>query len=207
MQFDGLDVKQAMQERRGLRLEELTREALQAAGCMDVVMAIPQDFMERVSYVGNLLAQMTMDSKGIKDDRLRLVVGRLCQALSYMMNSCSWREGQLHDFDYQEVTSKLGRLIQLPQELIEKFEKSGFCPHDMIRGRPETGTAWNTLEIEYDPGSESHYSGTSMYYVLHHDGNVTRAERPWGEMSGKDDGEFIKAVVDWFQSMTQAKSR
>ena len=25
-------------------------------------------------------------------------------------------------------------------------------------------------------------------------------------MSGKHDGEFIKAVVDWFQSMTQAKS-
>ena len=48
--------------------------------------------------------------------------------------------------------------VELPQELIEKFEKSGFCPHDAIRGRPETGTAWNTLEIEFDAGSESRYS-------------------------------------------------
>jgi hypothetical protein len=97
--------------------------------------------------------------------------------------------------------------VELPQELIDKFEASGFCPHDLIRGRIETGTAWNTLDIEFDPGSESHYSGTSMYYVLHHEGKVTRAERPWGEMSGKHDGEFIRAVVDWFQSMTQARSR
>jgi len=97
--------------------------------------------------------------------------------------------------------------VELPQELIDKFEASGFCPHDLIRGRIETGTAWNTLDIEFDPGGESHYSGTSMYYVLHHEGKVTRAERPWGEMSGKHDGEFIKAVVDWFQSMTQAGSR
>jgi hypothetical protein len=96
--------------------------------------------------------------------------------------------------------------VELPQELIEKFEKSGFCPHDAVRGRPETGTAWNTLEIEYDPGSESSYSGTSMFYVCHWNGKTTKAERPWGEMSGKHDGEFIKAVVDWFQSMTQARS-
>jgi len=95
--------------------------------------------------------------------------------------------------------------VELPQELIEKFEKSGFCPNDLVRGRPESGTAWSTIDIEYDSGSESHYSATSMYYVLHHDGKVTRAERPWGEMSGKYDGEFIKSVVDWFQSMTQAK--
>ena len=110
--MDAEEIKQAMQNRRGLHLEELTIEALREAGCMDVVMAIPKDFMERTSYIGNLLAQMTMDSKGVKDDRLRLVVGQLCQALSYMMNSCSWREGELHDFDYQELQSKLGRFVK-----------------------------------------------------------------------------------------------
>lgn len=94
--------------------------------------------------------------------------------------------------------------VELPKELIDKFELSRFCPSDMIRGRPETGTAWNTLDIEYDPGSESHYSTTAMFYSFHHDGKVHRAERAWGEMSGKHDGEFIKAVVEWFQSMTQA---
>ena len=96
--------------------------------------------------------------------------------------------------------------VELPQELIEKFEKSGFCPHDAVRGRPETGTAWNTLDIEFDPGSESSYSVTSMFYVSHWNEKTTKAERPWGEMSGKHDGEFIKAVVDWFQGMTQARS-
>jgi hypothetical protein len=96
--------------------------------------------------------------------------------------------------------------VELPQELIDKFERSGFCPQDTIRGRPETGTAWNTLEIEYDPGSESSYSVTSMFYVSHWDGKTTKAERPWGQMSGKHDGEFIEAVILWFQSMTQARS-
>lgn len=94
--------------------------------------------------------------------------------------------------------------VKLPDDLIAKFEASSFCPDDMIRGRPETGTGWNTLDIEYDPGSESHYSTTAMFYVFHHDGKISRATQPWGEMSGKHDGEFIKAAVEWFQSMTQS---
>lgn len=105
------EIKDAMDNRRGMQLEELTKEALREAGCMDVVMAIPADFKERTSYFGNLLAQMTMDNKGVKDDRLRLVVGQLCQSLSYMMNSCSWQEGELHDFDLDEIRRKLGRLL------------------------------------------------------------------------------------------------
>ena len=95
--------------------------------------------------------------------------------------------------------------VELPAELIRKFEESSFCPHDLVRGRPETGTAWNRLHTEHDEGSEPHYSGTDMYYVLNHNGNETKAQRPWGQMSGKADGEFIRSVVEWFQSMTQAK--
>lgn len=95
--------------------------------------------------------------------------------------------------------------VDLPSDLVEKFERSSFCPHDMIRGRAETGAAWNTIEIVFNPGGESSYSSTSMFYVCHWDGKTTKAERPWGEMSGEHDGVFIKAVVDWFQSMTQAK--
>lgn len=95
--------------------------------------------------------------------------------------------------------------VDLPSDLIEKFERSSFCPHDTIRGRPETGTAWNTIEIMLDPGSESSYSTTAMFYVFHCNLRTSMAERPWGEMSGEHDGIFIKAVVDWFQSMTQAK--
>lgn len=94
--------------------------------------------------------------------------------------------------------------VVIPTELIAKFEASGFCPADAIRGQPHTGTAWSSLEIEYDPGSESHYSETAMYYVCHWNGKPPqKAELPWGRMSGKADGEFIKAIVDWFQSFTQ----
>ena len=98
-----------------------------------------------------------------------------------------------------------GRSVVLPQELIAKFEQSSFCPNDLIRGRPETGTAWNTLATEYVEGDESNYSCTLMYYVLHHDGVATKATKAWGEMSGKHDAEFVAAVVGWFQSMTQAR--
>lgn len=103
------------------------------------------------------------------------------------------------------MSDQTGVKVNLPNGLIEKFERSSFCPQDTIRGRPETGTAWNTIEIMFDPGSESSYSTTAMFYALHIDGKTSLAELPWGEMSGKHDGEFIKAVVDWFQSMTQAK--
>jgi hypothetical protein len=100
-------IKYSLDRRRGLHPEDITEEALKQAGCMEVVCAMPKDFMERVSYLGDLLSQMTMDSNGIKDDRLRLVAGKLCQAVSYMLNSCSWRDGELHDFDYEELRRKL----------------------------------------------------------------------------------------------------
>ena len=103
------------------------------------------------------------------------------------------------------MSDQTGVKVNLPNGLIEKFERSSFCPHNAIRGRPETGTAWNTIEIMFDPGGESSYSTTAMFYALHIDGKTSLAECPWGEMSGKHDGEFIKAVVDWFQTMTQAK--
>jgi superfamily I DNA and RNA helicase len=99
----------------------------------------------------------------------------------------------------------MSRQVEMPQDLIDKFEQSSFCPNDFFRGRPETGTDWNTLEIEYNPGGESEYPGTLMYYVHNCNGKITKATRAWGEMSGRYDGIFIKAVVDWFQSMTQAK--
>jgi hypothetical protein len=93
--------------------------------------------------------------------------------------------------------------VQLPQELIELFEASNFCPSDAIRGRPETGTAWSSLDIEINEGGAD-YPGTEMFYVCHWNGGEERASRPWGEMSGTHDGVFIKAAVEWFQSMTQA---
>ena len=94
-------------------------------------------------------------------------------------------------------------IVELPKSLIERFEASSFCPDDGIKGRPETGTCWNTLDVECDADGTG-YPTTSMFYVCHWNGEVTRAERPWGEMSGTKDGVFVKEVIEWFQSMTQA---
>ncbi len=86
--------------------------------------------------------------------------------------------------------------VEIPEDLIRKFEASSFCPDDAIRGQPQTGTAWNTLENESD----------DLYYVCHWNGEVTRAIRAWGSASCRSDAFFLKSVVDWFQSFTQAKA-
>lgn len=97
------------------------------------------------------------------------------------------------------------KALVFPEELIEQFERTSFCPHDAIRGRPETGTGWNVLRIAYDPGGESSYPETAMYYDYHTNGEVHQASRPFAEWPGSKDGQFVKAIIDWLQSMTQAR--
>ena len=75
---------------------------------MDRVCVLPENINERLSYLADVLVQAV--TRQPKDDQLRFVVGRLCQSLSYVMNSASWRDGVLHDFDRAEVERKLGRL-------------------------------------------------------------------------------------------------
>ncbi len=106
------EIRYAMDNRHGLNPAELTSDALSDAGCMDFVMPMPKEFKERVRHIGNLLAQMTTNSKCVKDENLGFVVRQLCQTLSYLLNSCSWQEGKLHDFDYEEIQAKLERLIK-----------------------------------------------------------------------------------------------
>jgi hypothetical protein len=91
---------------------------------------------------------------------------------------------------------------RLPKELMLKFEESSFCPGDAIRGRPETGTSWNTIKLIYDERERE----TDMYFVTNWNGELTEATRPFGHMNGAHDAQFVKAVIEWFQSMTQAKA-
>jgi hypothetical protein len=95
--------------------------------------------------------------------------------------------------------------VDLPDEIVRLFEESSFCPDDAIGGRPETGTAWSTVDIEINEATENEYSGTDMYYVCHWNGSVTRATQRFAEWSGTHDGVLVKALIDWLQSMTQAK--
>lgn len=104
------EIKQAMEERRGVYPEQVTRSDLSNAGCSELVCLLPKDFNERISYLGNTLTQMLTRSP--KDDKLRSTVGQLCQSLSYMLNSCSWQEGELLDFDAEELSRKLSRLVK-----------------------------------------------------------------------------------------------
>ena len=108
---DAEEIKNAMDGRRGVWPDEITREALREAGCLETVCVLPSDFRERMSYLANVLVQ-SISNQAVKDDRLRSTVGQLSQALCYMMNSCSWHEGELHDFDYAELQSKLGRFVE-----------------------------------------------------------------------------------------------
>jgi hypothetical protein len=102
-----------MNARRGLYPDQLTREGLREANCSELVCVLPKDFDERVRYLGNTLVQMMTRMQ--VDDQLRMTVGQLCQALSYMLNSSSWRDGKLHDFDRDELKRKLGRFARKPE--------------------------------------------------------------------------------------------
>ena len=101
------DIKLQIERRVGIPPEELSAANLEEAGCLRVVCVLPKQLNERASYLADSLVQMIC--RYPKDDQLRATVGQLCQALSYMMNSTSWREGKLHDFDQQELKRKLSR--------------------------------------------------------------------------------------------------
>ncbi len=109
------EIRASMKNHTGLHPSRLTSEALRQAGCWEVVCVLPQDYSERVRYLGNLLVQMTTGSK-IEDDGLRFMVGRLTQSLSYILNSCSWASQALKPFDLDEVKRKLGRLVKGPTD-------------------------------------------------------------------------------------------
>lgn len=102
------ELKHSIENRLSVEPHELTEAVLREAGCFDRVCVLPAEFNERVSYLGDALVQMLC--KAPKDDNLRATVGKLTMALSYLLNSCSWREGVLHDFDLDELKRKLGRL-------------------------------------------------------------------------------------------------
>ena len=104
----------------------------------------------------------------------------------------------------------MSKQVELTDELIQLFEKSGFCPGDGISGHPQTGTGWNVIHVEYDDGSDYDYPEGAMYMHYHKheiDGKseVHKASKPFASPSPSD-ARFIKAFVDWMQSMTQAKA-
>ena len=106
-------IKFALKERASIEPAVLTVDALRAAGCLDRVAVLPKGTNDRFRYLGDLLVQMVRSAK--TDDQLRATVGTLTQSLSYLLNSKSWSDGKLHDFDDQELRRKLQRFTMAPR--------------------------------------------------------------------------------------------
>ena len=102
-------IKWALKERASVEVAVVTGDALRAAGCWDRVAVLPKGTNDRFRYLGDLLVQMVRSAK--TDAPLRSAVGTLTQSLSYLLNSQSWTDGKLHDFDEQELRRKLKRFI------------------------------------------------------------------------------------------------
>lgn len=108
------EIKLAMKNRVSIPPDKVSEASLRDAGCLDRVCVLPEQFNERVSYLGDLLVQMLTRVKC--DDELRIMVGKLCCALSYALNSSSWRDWELHAFDLDEIRRKIGR-FEAPQRI------------------------------------------------------------------------------------------
>lgn len=103
------EIKFAVERRVSVVPDEVNADSLRAAGCQSRVFLLPEGFNNRASYIADVLVQMLGCGSPVKGD-LRMASGVLCQALSYLVNSASWRDGELHDFDLDEIRRKVGRL-------------------------------------------------------------------------------------------------
>ena len=101
-------IQDAISNRNGIDVDDLTAEDLHDAECMYFVAPLPSDFKKRVQFLGDLLAQMTMNNNiDIKDDRLRLMLRTVSTTFSYLLNSSSFQDGVLHSYDASEVAKRL----------------------------------------------------------------------------------------------------
>ncbi len=103
-------LKECVVERVPINPEELTQSMLREADCLDRVMALPKDLRTRLAYLANTLAQVATREQ---DQALKITVGVLAQSLCYIMNSASWSEGELKDFDLLEIQRKLDSILRL----------------------------------------------------------------------------------------------
>lgn len=102
------EIKHALSKRSSIAPENVSAGALREAGCLDRVCVLPSDLNDRLSYLGDVLVQAV--TRHPTDDNLRRVIGQIAQTMSYTLNSASWRDGELHDFDMDEIRRKLAFL-------------------------------------------------------------------------------------------------
>ncbi len=108
-------LKDAVKDHNGLyisQLSELDEKCFKEAGVDRIVALLPLDKNERLRYLGNILVQLIFNNKDFKEKRLGFYLGQQAQALSYLLNSFSFRNGEIEEFDKFEISNKLKHLIK-----------------------------------------------------------------------------------------------
>ena len=98
----------------GLREWVESTQAISEAGFdPDACLLVSQNFKKRAQYLGDVVAQMFMRQEAKSgDEGLAAELGALAQAFSHLLNSASFRDGKLHDFDKLEIARKLRRIVK-----------------------------------------------------------------------------------------------
>lgn len=105
------EVQHLTDEHIPLTIEEirLSYEAIEKAGFRGGgAVLVKKDHKERVRQWGNDLVQMACRSDRL-DERLTMELRSITQALSHLLNSQSYADGKLYDFDKNTIDRKLGR--------------------------------------------------------------------------------------------------
>lgn len=104
------DIHYALKNHVGVYPDDVSTETLREAGCMDTLMPLPDRYEDRISHIGNLLAQMCNGVRG-KDEKLIMDLRIISSSLSYLINSASFQDGQYFDFDQSVINTRLRRLV------------------------------------------------------------------------------------------------
>lgn len=102
------EIQKRLQAGEGVHPEEVTYEDLDEANCLSVMMPIPDDPHERAMLFANNLVQICMGFRG-KNEELLVEVRTLAAAVSYLLNSSSFIDGEYYEWDKREINRKLRR--------------------------------------------------------------------------------------------------
>ena len=102
------DLKAFVHANQGVSPENLDPVEMARAGVSQRVVLVPGDQDTKVRYFGNLLVQMVCNRKD-RSSPLSVELHTIATALSYLLNSTSFVDGEYHPFDKDEIDRKLRR--------------------------------------------------------------------------------------------------
>ena len=100
------ELQESIRKRQGVFPDQVDIGLLREAGCMMYVAPLPDDYGERLHYLGDLLSQMGMNHS-VEDPKLHAALRSIATAFSYLINSSSYSDGVLHSYDAGELRRKL----------------------------------------------------------------------------------------------------